>query len=405
MSPYVPLKKFAYQYPALLQDEIKHRSKGLGTVRLAFDKDQYFYVLVPELLSQCEKIMLNEYVHIPQMLANMPEHSHEFLLQNLLVKEIQATHAIEGIHSTRREVEEALSTPAPTNAKRFNEFVAVLRAQFGNSAAQQINTLEKIRALYDQAAAHENESGTELDGRLFRKGNVHVYSETQKVLHTGFHPEEKIHQGLEAMLREAEKPTSNTLISAIVCHFMFETIHPFYDGNGRTGRVLLGYHLRKALTPLSILSLSQAIADEKTSYYNALKEARDPRNYGEITHYILDMLGMLNHGQEILLGQLLEAQECFAYMETRLPALTFETYSARQQLLMKQILTIAAEHYAFGTDLGVSLDLLAEMIPRIPRRTLSKACDRLVNAGYLRQTKARPKMLTLSQQAARELMQ
>lgn len=71
---------------------------------------------------------------------------------------------------------------------------------------------------------------------------------------------------------------------------------------------------------------------------------------------------------------------------------------------MKQILTIVAEHYAFGTDLGLSLDLLEEKLPRFPRRTLSKTCSHLADAGYLRQTKARPKMFTLSDATAAELL-
>lgn len=404
MISYVSLKKFAYQHPELLHNEIEERSNGLGTIRLSFDHDQYFYVLVPQLLTLCEKIMLNEYVRIPQMLAIMPERSHDFLLQSLLVKEIQATHAIEGIHSTRRELEETLATPAPTNAKRFNEFVTILRTQFGRGALQQINSVEAIRALYNHVAANENEAGTELDGQIFRKGPVHIYSESQKLLHTGFHPEDKIHQGLSAMLREAENPSANSLISALICHFMFETVHPFYDGNGRTGRVLLGYHLQKTLTPLSILSLSHAISEHKTAYYNALKDARDPRNHGELTHYILTMLDMLLQGQENLLVQLSEASACLENLEMRLPALPLGMKSAREGIIKRQVLAVIAEHYTFGTDLGVTLDMLEELIPHVHRRTLSKTCSQLADAGYLRQTKARPKMFTLSSQTATDLL-
>ena len=48
--------------------------------------------------------------------------------------------------------------------------------------------------------------------------------------------------------------------SALLCHFLFEHIHPFYDGNGRTGRYLLALHLSEPLSQPTVLSLSRTIA-------------------------------------------------------------------------------------------------------------------------------------------------
>ncbi|MFZ2526987.1 MAG: Fic family protein [Rhodococcus sp. (in: high G+C Gram-positive bacteria)] len=53
------------------------------------------------------------------------------------------------------------------------------------------------------------------------------------------------------------------MIRAVVAHFIFEYTHPFYDGNGRTGRYLLALDLRQVLAPYAGLALSATVADNK----------------------------------------------------------------------------------------------------------------------------------------------
>ena len=78
------------------------------------------------------------------------------------------------------------------------------------------------------------------------------------------------------------------LIKLAIIHYQFESIHPFYDGNGRTGRILnILYLVLKDLLDSPILYLSRYINDNKQTYYKLFKEVRETNNFEEWIIYIL----------------------------------------------------------------------------------------------------------------------
>jgi Fic family protein len=74
-----------------------------------------------------------------------------------------------------------------------------------------------------------------------------------------------------------------------IIHHQFESIHPFYDGNGRTGRIInILYLVQKGLLHLPILYLSRYIIKNKIEYYRLLQEVRNTNNWEEWILYMLD---------------------------------------------------------------------------------------------------------------------
>ena len=65
---------------------------------------------------------------------------------------------------------------------------------------------------------------------------------------------------IDRMIELVASPDIPQTYSAILSHFLFEYIHPFYDGNGRTGRYLLALYLSEPLSETTVLSLSRVIA-------------------------------------------------------------------------------------------------------------------------------------------------
>ncbi len=79
------------------------------------------------------------------------------------------------------------------------------------------------------------------------------------------------------------------LINMAVIHYQFETIHPFYDGNGRTGRIInILYLILNELLDIPILYLSKYIINHKQDYYRLLQEVRTKDSMEEWILYMLD---------------------------------------------------------------------------------------------------------------------
>ena len=142
------------------------------------------------------------------------------------------------------------------------------------------------------------------DGELFRKGDVEIQGPHGLAIHNGVKGEGNIGALLTDMIHLATSDEIPRLQSAIMSHFLFEYVHPFYDGNGRTGRDLLALYLNHDLTMPTVLSLSRTIAENKNAYYKAFMEAEDKLNCGELTLFVNTILGFIRKAQDELIDEL-----------------------------------------------------------------------------------------------------
>lgn len=82
--------------------------------------------------------------------------------------------------------------------------------------------------------------------------------------------------------------TLHPLIKIALAHYQFESIHPFRDGNGRTGRILNVLFLcQKGYLDAPILYASSYIIKNKNEYYTLLRTAKETEQYEEIVSYML----------------------------------------------------------------------------------------------------------------------
>lgn len=121
-------------------------------------------------------------------------------------------------------------------------------------------------------------------------GTKLVNSKTGEVIYTPPQEEKEIRdllKNLEDYINENDDEV-DPLIKMALIHYQFESIHPFYDGNGRTGRILnVLYLVLNNLLDSPILYLSNYINKNKDQYYKLFTEFRENNNYEDWIIYIL----------------------------------------------------------------------------------------------------------------------
>ena len=94
---------------------------------------------------------------------------------------------------------------------------------------------------------------------------------------------------LELFINDDSISDLDPLVKMAIIHYQFESIHPFYDGNGRTGRILnVLYLVLKDLLKLPILYHSRYIILNKEHYYNLLQDVRQSNIFENWLIYILE---------------------------------------------------------------------------------------------------------------------
>ena len=94
---------------------------------------------------------------------------------------------------------------------------------------------------------------------------------------------------LERFLNDPDVFAADPLIKMALAHHQFESIHPFYDGNGRTGRIVnVLYLVKEGLLDIPVLYLSKHIVRTKADYYRLLQTVRDDNTWEEWVMYMLD---------------------------------------------------------------------------------------------------------------------
>jgi Fic family protein len=94
---------------------------------------------------------------------------------------------------------------------------------------------------------------------------------------------------LDLFINDDDYCSADPLVKMALIHYQFESIHPFYDGNGRTGRIINVLYLTlKSLLNIPVLYLSRHIVETKNDYYRLLQKVRTDGAWEEWILYMLD---------------------------------------------------------------------------------------------------------------------
>jgi Fic family protein len=207
------------------------------------------------------------------------------LLNAVMIHEAKDSSAIENIITTNDDLYKAMSNAggASPAAKEVVCYRTALWYGYEQVKARGMITANMMAEI--QCIIEKNSAGIrKLPGTVLRN------EKTGKTVYTPPSGEDKIRTllgNLEKYINE-DLDDTDPLIKLAVIHYQFESIHPFYDGNGRTGRIInVLYLVLKELLESPILYLSSYIIRNKDSYYRLLQEIRTDENWQDWIIYIL----------------------------------------------------------------------------------------------------------------------
>ena len=243
--------------------------------------------------------------HLPNIAIN------SYIIKSLK-DEIALTNEIEGVRSTRKEIENAIDSIKNDKSARFKGLVDKYFKLISNEIIP-LNNCEDIRTIYDALVLPEIEKKNLPDGILFRKEPVQVVSATQKEKHRGIMPESKIIESLDLCLDFLKSDDIDSLIKISAFHYLFGYIHPFYDGNGRTSRFISSYLIKNELDVLLALKLSYTVKNNINKYYKAFDVCNDRKNKGDITFFVVTFLELLSQASDDLYTKIADLNDQLNY--------------------------------------------------------------------------------------------
>ncbi len=205
------------------------------------------------------------------------------LLDTLALQEAKDSSEIENIITTHDELyaydQSSSASPA---AKEVQNYIAALRVGFQDVVDSGLIRMSTI--LRVQEAVEQNNAGfRKVPGTVLKNqaSGATVYEPPQDAALI-----EKLMTDLVAFIHADDE--LDPLLRMAIAHHQFESIHPFYDGNGRTGRILNLLMLqREGLLDLPVLYLSRYITSTKNQYYQLLQSTRTSRDWVDWCLYIV----------------------------------------------------------------------------------------------------------------------
>lgn len=232
--------------------------------------------------------VLRELVHAHRYLAELKGvaktiPNEGILLSTLPLQEAQSSSEIENVITTQDALykHQLQTNIADPSTKEVAHYVDALHLGYQKVKKQNVLTLNTILEI--QEVLEGNSAG-------FRKtpGTVLKNEKTGEIVFEPPSPEKvpEYMSALEHFINDESK--IDPLVKMTLVHHQFETIHPFYDGNGRTGRILNILCLIQAgLLDTPILYLSRYINQTKDEYYLKLQNTRNTTGWESWIIYML----------------------------------------------------------------------------------------------------------------------
>lgn len=331
-----------------------------------------------------------------QLYDRLASLAQDKFIVDTLSSELHSTNLLEGVRSSKDEIvstaKEVLEKKSKnkTNLRFFNVINSYAELKLGSLSKPK--DAKDIRRIYDEITVDGVEKENLPDGEIFRKKDSYIYRANQEI-HRGVSSisgtEEYIKLKIDELLRFInEDKNCNNLIKNAIFHYFFGYIHPFYDGNGRTGRFISSIYLKEDYSWLTALSLSQGSNDSRQDYLKAFHSTNQVSMQGELNFFVDSFLEILNNGQNILRVNL---QDKLNFLELAQEKIA-EDPNIKDDQDLKDIMEVAIELQLFGSANDfVDINLLREEgVLSYTDQTIRRKLDDLYKMNLLEKISKNP---------------
>lgn len=318
---------------------------------------------------------------------------------SLLISEIYSTNKIEGVKTNKQEIGTVIGD---INSKRQNippkRLSSTVRLYMDNLQGKilKIHELKDIRNIYDILLKNEIKEQDLPDGQIFRNSKVFIGTKDgTKIVHIPPSKEYEIQEMLVPLISFMNSHNLLSATKALITHFMFENIHPFNDGNGRTGRYLLSSYLSNKYDVFTGLSISTAIHKNSSTYYRIFKDADNANNMADITIFLSKMMEIIISEQLDVLAKLQGLLDKYEIAFKKIKDTVIDP-SKDHVLFNVAIIFAQSKLFSLNESTGIKdselVSFLSKESPREFKKTAIKnAIATLEKSGILELVKQRPK--------------
>ncbi len=214
--------------------------------------------------------------------------NERILIDTLSLQEAKDSSEIENIVTTHDEVygsqsaDAAFPSPAAKEVHRYAEALKVGFEHVRKNGFIHLKLILQIQELIEgNNAGIRRQPGTKLINDLTGETVYTPPQDHATIL--------ELMGNLESFINDHLEYGADPLVKMAIVHHQFESIHPFYDGNGRTGRIInILYLIQAGLLNLPILYISRYIIRHRAEYYRLLQSTREQGTWEEWVLYMLD---------------------------------------------------------------------------------------------------------------------
>ncbi|MDV0445603.1 hypothetical protein MmiAt1_11890 [Methanimicrococcus sp. At1] len=254
----------------------------------------YFYRKIP-----LKDFSGNHFVYTPAQVQIVSQ-SLKRLMQNYsgekygikaMEDEITSTLSIENIETKRESVHRILAGQAPVSPSEEKAYGIKKALDFISDPNHKI-TAENLNKLYRIAINDYLEDDSKLPPKaMYRNDSVYIVNSSGKPVHKGL-DHEKLPAYIDDLIRFIDNDCDDIdqVLKSAMIHYYLAYLHPYFDGNGRTARLLqLWYLVQKGYTSALFIPFSLFVNKNKTGYYKSFKlisENQETDNVSDMTPFL-----------------------------------------------------------------------------------------------------------------------